>query len=130
MPTTTEKTTKKKMKTVKRPTSQDIGELRDAFSELHEALTAAYWAAGTMPDKDRIHGVQELVYDLLTDLNRADIASRTDELEALIEEIDDATDRLEALKEDIDDIIRAIKTVSEVVAAIEKALKLAARFVM
>ncbi|MCL4196221.1 MAG: hypothetical protein KJZ69_01900 [Phycisphaerales bacterium] len=111
-------------------TAKDLRQLRDAFAELHTALTAAYWAAGTMGDKDQIRGVQEVVYDILTDLNRADIASRAEELKALKTEIDAATARLETLKDEIDDIVKSIEVASDVVKGIEKVLQTAARLVV
>lgn len=50
-------------------------EVRDVFGALYKDLDDAYWCA---VDKDRIRGIQEGMFDILTELNKAHIKSNTE----------------------------------------------------
>lgn len=107
------------------PTQQDV---HDAYGELYQALTDAYWAASTIVDKDRIHGLLDAVYDVLTALNQAEIKSRTQEYTDLKTQVDAVTKKLTALQRDIDSIIHKIDIAASVVQGITKALDLGGKF--
>ena len=56
---------------------QAESELYGVLFDLHEALSEAYWAAGTMADKDEIRGVSDVVYEVMTTLNQTVIQARS-----------------------------------------------------
>jgi DNA repair exonuclease SbcCD ATPase subunit len=107
------------------PTRQ---ELQNAFQQLYDGLTQAYWSASTIEAKDRIYGVEEVVFDVLTDLAREDLDSRTQVYEDVAINVKSALTKLDRLKEDIDQLIHAVKVASEVAGVIDKAVKLATKF--
>jgi len=110
------------------PSQPSQQEIHDAFGFLYQQLSNAYWVASTIEDKDRIHGISDSVFDILTQLNREDIQSRTDDFKALAKSVADAGTRLDSLKADIDQIIHVVKVASDVTAAIDKALGMAAKY--
>lgn len=105
-----------------------VAELRQAFQELFDALNEAFWVVSTIEDKDRIHGLGEAVYRILCEIERADLAARTEAYLAVKAKVDEATRRLGKLKKKLDDIIHAMDTAAAVTRAIDKALDVAARF--
>jgi hypothetical protein len=107
------------------PTQQDV---HDAYGELYQALTNAYWAASTIVDKDRIRGAADAVFDILTALNRAEIKSRTQDYADLKTQVDAITKKLTALQQDIDSINHKIDIATNVVQRITKALDLGGKF--
>src|SRR2546422_10705439 len=98
------------------PTRQD---LHDAVQNLYNLLDQAYWAASTIESKDRIRGIEDVLFDILTQLNRADIESRTQDYAALAKLVDASNRRLEKLKEDIDQIIHVVKVATDTASAID-----------
>jgi hypothetical protein len=103
-------------------------EVHDAFGVLYQQLLNAYWVASTIEDKDRIHGIADSVFDILTQLNREDIQSDTAAFNALAKAVANANARLDRLKQDLDQIIHVVKVATDVTSAIDKALGLAAKF--
>src|SRR5712692_7456307 len=108
-----------------KPSQQDV---HDAFGILYEQLSQAYWVATRIEDKDRIRGIADAVFEILTELNRADIQTRTGEFVALTRAVDDAEKRLVKLKEDIDQIIHRVKVATDLTNAVDKALAQSAKF--
>jgi cell division FtsZ-interacting protein ZapD len=107
------------------PTQQDV---HDAYGELYQALTDAYWAASTIVDKDRMRGAADTVFDILTALNQAEIKSRTQEYANLKTQVDALTKKLTVLQQDIESIIHKIDVATNVVEGITKALDLGRKF--
>lgn len=103
-------------------------EVHDIFGVLYKELDEAYWSATTIVDKDRIRGVQEIVFDILTELNRAHIKSNTEKFKELISKVNSANQRLNKLKEDIDKIIQRVEIAIRVVNAIDKVLTQASKY--
>ena len=103
-------------------------DVHDAFEELYYALNDAYWAASTIQDKDRIRGIQDVVFQILTGLNQADIASRSADFKALAGTFVSVQAKLDALQKDVDQIIHATQVAAKVVSGITKALALATKF--
>lgn len=110
------------------PSRPSVQEVHAKFQELYNALGEAYWRASTIEAKDRILGLQEVVFDILTELNRADLSSRTPAYVALKEKVDDANERLKRLNGEIDRIIYAIEVARRVVTAIDQVVDIAGRF--
>lgn len=100
--------------------------LLDAFGALHQNLQQAYWAATSIEAQDRIRGIKDLVYDTLTDLNRADIQSHDDALAQLIKGLAQAKGKIDELQGQIDLIIHNLKLAGEVIEAIKTASTAAA----
>lgn len=107
------------------PTQQDV---HDVFGELYQSLTDAYWVASTIVDKDRIRGVADLVFEILTALNQADIRSRSQDYADLKDSVTVVTNKLTALRADIDSIIHNVNVATAVTNGIAKALGTAASF--
>jgi hypothetical protein len=107
------------------PTQQ---EAHDVFDELYQSLTQAYWVASTITDKDRLRGVADAVFDLVTALNQADIKSRTQEYATLKDQVSMVTKKLTALQSEIDSIIHNVSVATSVVQAIGKALDCGGKF--
>lgn len=101
--------------------SQD--ELEDSMGSLYAALNEAYWAASTIESKDRIRGAQDLVFDILTSLNVADIKARSSDYTALKGQFTVVQKKLDGLKSDIDEIIHTVTVATKVTDAIGKSLK-------
>jgi chromosome segregation ATPase len=105
------------------PNSQQ--EVCDVFGELHAQLKNAYFAANP-ESKDRIRGLEDIVFDIETALDQSDIKSRTNEFAALTVKVKTGTEQLENLKEEIDQVIHDIAVATQVVSAIDKAVSAAA----
>ncbi len=108
-----------------KPTAQ---QLQAEYQELYNTLNESYWVATTIEAKDRIHGVAEMVFDILTDLNRADLSSRTQEFARIEQAVTEVNERLDDLKKEIDKFIHAVKMATRVTQAIDKALATASKF--
>jgi hypothetical protein len=103
-------------------------EVHDAFGVLYQELTNAYWVASTIEVKDRIRGIADSVFDILTQLNQAEIQSRTADFAALSKNVAAVSARLDSLKEDLDQIIHVVAVATSVSTAIDKALTVASTF--
>ncbi len=112
------------------PTSNgvDLDSVHDAYQEVYNALTSAYWAASTIESKDQIHGVMDLVFDVITELNRESLDADSDEFQALAKNLKGANDQLTSLKGQIDDLVAAVKVATQVASAIDQAISLAAKY--
>lgn len=107
------------------PTQQDV---HDAYGELYQSLTRAFWVASTITDKDRLRGAADAVFDIVTALNQADIKSRTQDYAALKNKVDAVTKKLATLQQKIDSIIHNMEIAASVVQAIGKALDFGGKF--
>jgi hypothetical protein len=103
-------------------------EVHDAYEALYERLSDAYWAASTIQDKDRIRGLEDALYDILTDLNAANLRSRTADYQTCKGLVEATNARLSTLKEDLDKVIHAVKIATQVAGALDKALAIAVKF--
>src|SRR5215469_14964420 len=107
------------------PTQQDV---QNAFQELYDNLTDAYWAASNIEDKDRIRGCADVIFQILSQLTVDDIKSRSAEFEDLKNSVQSVTKKLEQLQSEIDGIVHNIQIASSVAAGITKALTITAGF--
>ena len=108
-----------------KPTLQ---ELQSALQNLYILLNQAYWVATTIDAKDKIHGLAEALFEILTDLNKADMSSRTPEYIAIEKQVKTVNDKLDKLKAEIDEIIHVVQTAVQVANAIDKLISIAAKF--
>src|SRR3954470_24141703 len=102
-------------------------EVHDAYQELYNALTDAYWAASTIEDKDRLKGLSEAVYEVLTKLNAAGLRSRSNEYADVRESVGTVNGRLNQLADDIGRIVHRVNVAAQVGGGISKALDLGAK---
>lgn len=103
-------------------------EVCDAFQSLFDQLKDGYWAATTTEDKDTIKGLEDAVFDILTQLNQEDIESRDADFKALTGTVKGIVPRLEKLKNDIDQVVRNVKIATSVAQALDEAISLALKY--
>jgi uncharacterized protein YaaN involved in tellurite resistance len=108
------------------PAQQDV---QNAFQQLYDSLSNAYWAASSIEDKDRIRGCADVIFQILSQLAVDDIKSRSADFEQLKNSIQSITGKLQHLQSEIDGIIHNIEIASSVAGGITKALNLASKFV-
>jgi hypothetical protein len=106
----------------------DTPEAIEAYQALYDTLGRAYWEASDINAKDTIQGARDAIYDILTDLNIAQLKANTALFLALIPKIKHTNAALEKIKDDISGITRNITTAASVIAAITRALSIAAMF--
>ena len=107
------------------PTQQDV---QNAFQQLYDSLTSAYWAASTIENKDLIRGCADVVFQILSQLTVDDIKSRSADFQQLKSSVQSVSNKLQQLESEIDGIIHNIQIASSVAGGITKALDVAARF--
>ena len=107
---------------------QNQKDIYSAYFELHTSLREAYWSTPDEATGDKITGVADACYNILTELNRAKIKKQTAEYNELKDFAEKTNIRLNKVKEDIDQIIHSVSVATKVVDGIEKVLTLAAKF--
>jgi hypothetical protein len=100
----------------------------DDYQALYDALGRAYWDASDIHSKDLVQGARESIYDIITDLDEAQLKSNTALFLALEPKIKLTCATLKKIQSDIDGITKNITTASNVVDAIGKVLSIAAMF--
>ena len=91
-----------------------------AYRVLYDVLGRAYWEASDINAKDTIQGVRDAIYDILTDLNIAQLQANTAVFLALIPKVRQTNVALDKIKDDITSITRNITTASSVIISITK----------
>jgi hypothetical protein len=94
------------------------------YKALYDTLGRAYWEASDLNAKDTIQGARDAIYDILTDLNIAQLKANTALYLALIPKIRHTNAALKQIKEDINSITKNINTASTVIASIAKVLSI------
>lgn len=100
----------------------------DDYQALYDALGRAYWEASDINSKDLVQGARESIYDIITDLDEAQLDANTALFVAVQPNIKQTCATLEKIQADIDAITKNITTASQVVDAIGKVLSIAAMF--
>ncbi|MCU1225766.1 MAG: hypothetical protein JWQ42_3859 [Edaphobacter sp.] len=100
----------------------------DAYQALYDSLGRAYWDASDIGSKDLVQGAREAIYDIITELDEAQLDANTAALLALKPKIKDANEVLEKIQAGINGITRNINTASRVISGINKVLAIAAAF--
>jgi hypothetical protein len=95
------------------------------YQTLYDVLGRAYWEASDITAKDTIQGARDVIYEILTDLNRAKLEANTALFLALKSKIRDSNKALEEVKDRINAITKNISTASSVIAAIAKVVSIA-----
>ena len=114
------------------PTAEDTAlppalsnpDLIATYKALYDMLGRAYWEASAINTKDTIQGARDAIYDILTDLNIAQLEANTARYLAVIPKIRHTNAALEQIKDDIGNITKNLNTASSVIAGITKALSL------
>ncbi len=106
-----------------------IPKLLAAFQELYDELNRAFWVATTIETKDRLHGLAEAVFKIITDINRGDFGSRTKEFRKFLESTAPVKKRLEMLRDDVDKIIHSVAVAAQLLKSVTKVLNLIAPIV-
>jgi hypothetical protein len=92
------------------------------YKALYDTLGRAYWEASDINAKDTIQGARDAIYDILTDLNRAQLESNTALYLAVMPKIRQTNAALEKIKDQIAQITKNINTASSVVSAVAKVI--------
>jgi hypothetical protein len=92
------------------------------YKALYDTLGRAYWEASDINAKDTIQGVRDAIYDILTDLNIAQLKANTALYLAVMPKIRHTNAALGKIKDDIGSITKNINTAATVMASITKVL--------
>jgi hypothetical protein len=92
------------------------------YKALYDPLGRAYWEASDINAKDTIQGVRDAIYDILTDLNIAQLKANTALYLAVMPKIRHTNAALGKIKDDISSITKNINTAATVMASITKVL--------
>jgi hypothetical protein len=95
------------------------------YKTLYDVLGRAYWEASDITAKDTIQGARDAIYEILTDLNIAQLEANTALFLALKTKIRDSNKALEEIKQRINTITKNISTAASVIAAIAKVASIA-----
>ena len=98
----------------------------DVYQALYDSLGRAYWDATTIDAKDLIQGVRESIYDIITELDEAQLDANTTALLAIQPKIDDTNAALQKIKDSINEITKNINTAATVISAISKIVAITA----
>jgi hypothetical protein len=98
----------------------------DAYQAVYDTLGRAYWDASTIDAKDLIQGAREPIYDIITELDEAQLAANTTAMLALQSKIKDTNVALHKIKDAIDEITKNLNTATNVVSAISNVLAITA----
>ena len=101
----------------------------DDYQALYDALGRAYWEASDINSKDLVQGARESIYDIITELDEAQLDANTTALLALQPKIDDTNAALQKIKDSISEITKNINTATTVISAISKVVAITAPFV-
>jgi len=92
------------------------------YKALYDTLGRAYWEASDINAKDTIQGVRDAIYDILTDLNIAQLKANTALYLEVMPKIRHTNAALGKIKDDIGSITKNINTAATVMASITKVL--------
>jgi methyl-accepting chemotaxis protein len=106
------------------PPALQTPDLGDAYQNLVDALGRAYWEASSLDTKDLIHGAQESIGDIITAINKQDLADNAALFAQLGSKIKATNAALKKIQDDINTITRNINTAASVLEAISKVLSL------
>ena len=104
-----------------------LAEYREALQDLYDQLDRACPAAATLEAKDAIRGLTESIFDILTALNQADIASNAPQYAAIKTTIRDVNQQLQRVQGRVDDWIHVVSVSAQVTHAIGRAIELASK---
>ena len=94
----------------------------DAYQAVYDALGKAYWESSDLTMKDQVQGARDAVYDIITQIDEAELEANTANFVAIMPEINAANAALKCIQVDIAKITKNIQTAGTVVAVISKVL--------
>lgn len=94
------------------------------YQALYDALGRAYWDASSVDEKDQIQGARDMTYQIITDLDSAQLAENTEKYVALQAKIASVNKALAKVKQDIANITKNLTTAANVLSAIDKVVQL------
>ena len=103
-------------------TAISIQTAHDTLQELHNTLYAEYRKSKTKEVRDQLDARLDVVRDLITELNRDDIASRTIALKASADSLAEGLKKLGDLKKRIQAIADNVGKAAEVLEDVDKVL--------
>jgi hypothetical protein len=95
-----------------------------SYQAVFDALGRAYWEASDLDSKDLIHGAQEAIGEIITEMNEQDLANNTTLFVHLQPKIKAVNDALKKIQDQITTITKNIKTAGTVLSTITKATSL------
>lgn len=95
-----------------------------AYRALYDTLGRAYWEASDINAKDTIQGARDAIYDILTDLNIAQLQANTTLFLVVIPKVRQTNIALGKIEDDITSITKNINTASSVIASIAKMMSI------
>ncbi len=104
--------------------------MQKAWQGLHDELTKAYWEPESADAKDSIQAFSEEVYEILTELNRAEFTAKSPELRRGSAELKRSVGKIESSRKEIDKAIKTVKTAAKIADALDKALDASAKFLV
>jgi hypothetical protein len=96
----------------------------DAYQAVYDALGKAYWESSDLNMKDQIQGARDAVYNIITQIDEAELEANTNNFIGIMPEIKAANLALKAIQSEIGQITRNIQTAGTVIAVISKVLSL------
>jgi len=103
-------------------------DMYSAIFELHRLLREAYWYTPDEAAGDRVTALADACFAILTELNRDDIRSRTEEFRLLTRVMEKTNEQLQKLEKEIEHMIHSIATVTTLIQSIDTVLKLSGLF--
>jgi len=94
----------------------------EAYQGLYDELGELRWKLTDPDDIERIKEVRDQIYDVLSKLNKAQIADNTAAYAALQPDIDDCNQQLEEVQNDINTIVKNITIAANVTSAISRVI--------
>ncbi len=114
----------------KKPCGMPASKLQEAWQELHDELAKAYWDAESAASKDSIQFLSGEVYEIITELNRADFSAKTPALKMDSAKLKNSVRKIESTRKEIDKTIKTVKTAAKVADALDKALDASAKLLI
>jgi DNA repair exonuclease SbcCD ATPase subunit len=104
--------------------------MREAWQKAHDELTEAYWNAESGGAKDSIQAFSGEIYEVLTELNRADFSAGSPALKRDFAKLKKSVGKIESARKEIDKAVKTVKTAAKVADALDKALDASAKFLV
>jgi hypothetical protein len=96
----------------------------DAYQNLYDQMGELRWQLTNVDDIERIKEARDQVYDILTRLNKAQLASNTDAYTALLPAIKESNKQLDGIRKDIATIVKSVTTAGAVASCIARVLSI------
>lgn len=107
-----------------------VPELQGTWQELHDELMKAYWETESADAKDSIQAFSGEVYEVLTELNRADFSAENPALNRGSAKLKNSVGKIEMTRKEIDKTIKTVKTAAKIADALDKALDASAKLLI